>query len=71
MPLGYTWQDFLSGKLHIDHIIPIAAFNFRSPGDADFKHCWALKNLRLLPAKENMRKGAKLTAPHQPGLAFG
>jgi len=71
MPPGNSWQDFLSGKLHIDHIIPIAAFNFRSPGDADFKRCWALKNLRLLPAKENMRKGAKLTAPHQPGLAFG
>jgi len=71
LPSGYTWNDFLAGTLHIDHITPVSAFNFKSVTDLDFKRCWALKNLRLLPAKENMRKGAKLTAPHQPGLAFG
>ena len=24
VPSGYTWQDFLEGKLHVDHIIPIS-----------------------------------------------
>ncbi|MBA7577365.1 hypothetical protein ES695_16320 [Candidatus Atribacteria bacterium 1244-E10-H5-B2] len=68
MPEGYTWQDFLSGELHIDHIIPVLVFNFSKTEHADFKRCWALSNLRLLPAKENLIKGAKLDRPFQPAL---
>jgi len=68
MPKGYTWQDFLNGNLHIDHIIPISAFNFLSSEHLDFRRCWALNNLQLLPAKENMSKGAKLITPFQPSL---
>ena len=68
MPDGYTWDDFLSGALHIDHETPVAVFNFTSPSDHDFKRCWALTNLRLLPALENLKKGAKLRIPFQPSL---
>jgi 5-methylcytosine-specific restriction endonuclease McrA len=71
VPIGYTWDDFLSGELHLDHIIPRSAFNFKSQYDIDFKRCWALENLRLLPAKENMAKGSRLEKPFQPSLAFG
>lgn len=70
MPKGYTWQDYLSGKLHIDHIIPINAFNFTSPKHIDFKKCWALNNLRLLPARENLTKSKKIDKPFQPSLAI-
>ena len=68
MPKGYNWQDFIQGKLHIDHIIPISAFNFDCPEHIDFKNCWALENLRLLPAKENLIKHNKLVRPFQPAL---
>lgn len=68
IPEGYAWQDFLDGKLHIDHIIPISAFNYSKPEHADFRRCWALSNLQLLPAKENLRKSNKLTKPFQPAL---
>ncbi|MBA7591448.1 hypothetical protein ES708_33605 [subsurface metagenome] len=68
IPETYNWQGYLSGNLHIDHIIPISAFNFTRPEHIDFKRCWALKNLRLLPAKENLIKHAKLTKPFQPAL---
>lgn len=68
MPAGYTWKDYLKGKLHIDHIIPISAFNFTRPEHTDFKRCWALSNLRLLPAKENFIKHSKLAKPFQPAL---
>lgn len=68
MPKGYTWQGYLSGKLHIDHRIPISAFNFTKPEHTDFKRCWALSNLRLLPAKENIIKSNKLSRPFQPAL---
>jgi len=68
MPEGYTWEDVLGGKLHIDHIVPISAFNFTKPEHADFKHCWALDNLQLLPARENILKSNKLFKPFQPAL---
>ena len=68
MPKEYTWQDFLDGKLHIDHIIPLSAFNFDKPEHTDFKRCWTLSNLRLLPAKENFIKHNKLDKQFQPAL---
>ncbi len=70
MPDGYTWQDYLNGELHIDHKVPIAVFNFDKPEDIDFNRCWALKNLQLLPAKENMSKKDNLTKHFQPSLIF-
>jgi len=70
IPKGYIWQDYLEGKLHIDHIIPKKVFNFTKPEHPDFRRCWALKNLRLLPARENLIKGAKLARPFQPSLAL-
>jgi len=57
MPEGYTWQDFVDGKLHVDHIKPISAFNFDSPEHPEFAECWALDNLQLLTAFDNMSKG--------------
>ena len=68
MPPGCTWADFMSGALHIDHIIPVSAHNFSTPEDIDFRKCWALSNLRLLPASENLEKRAKLDRPFQPSL---
>lgn len=68
LPKGYTWQDFLEGKLHIDHKIPKSIFNFSKPEHIDFKRCWALKNLQLLPAKENLKKSSKTTKAFQPSL---
>lgn len=68
MPQDYTWADFMTGELHIEHIVPVSAFNFTTPQCHDFKRCWALSNLRLLPALENLKKGTKLLAPFQPSL---
>lgn len=63
---GMTWDNY--GDWHIDHIIPLAAFNFETPDDIDFKRAWALKNLQPLWALENHRKKDKLDAPFQPSL---
>jgi hypothetical protein len=70
IPKGYTWQDCLGGRLHIDHKIPKSVFNFTKPEHIDFKRCWALSNLQLLPAKENIRKHNNLEKPFQPALAI-
>lgn len=65
---GMTWENY--GEWHIDHKIPIAAFNFNKPEDLDFKRCWTLKNLQPLWAKENMSKHAKVNKPFQPSLTI-
>jgi len=67
---GYCWQDYISGALHLDHIVPVAAHNYRSADDIDFKRCWALSNLRLIPKEENYLKRAKLFKPFQPALCI-
>ena len=68
MPKGYNWNDYLEGKLHIDHIVPISVFNYTDYKHIDFKRCWSLSNLQLLPARENLIKNAKLYKPFQPAL---
>jgi hypothetical protein len=63
---GMSWENY--GKWHIDHRIPIAAFNFETPFDLDFRQCWALRNLRPLWAGPNMSKKDKVARPFQPSL---
>ena len=65
---GMSWDN--RELWHIDHIIPISAFNFEKPEDEDFKRCWALKNLQPLWAKDNLEKNNKLKKPFQPSLVF-
>lgn len=65
---GMAWNNY--GKWHIDHIIPVSAFNYTLPEHIDFKRCWALKNLQPLWAIDNIKKGKKLTKPFQPSLAL-
>jgi len=63
---GMSWKNH--GEWHIDHEIPISAFNFTKPEHEDFKRCWALKNLQPMWAVENIIKSNKLTKPFQPSL---
>lgn len=70
MPKGWTWDDFMAGRLHIEHKTPLSAFNFTSENDLDFRRAWALSNLRLLPAAENIAKGDTVDGPFQPSLGF-
>jgi len=67
---GMTWEKFMNGEIHIDHILPVSAFNFEKPEDIDFQRCWALKNLQPMWAKENISKNNKIEKPLQMGLIF-
>ena len=44
------WGD----DLHIDHIIPCSLFDHTN--EEEIKKCWNWRNLRYLPAKENISK---------------
>lgn len=65
---GMTWANY--GEWHIDHRIPLAAFNYETPDDFDFKRAWALSNLCPMWAVKNRQKSDKLDKPFQPSLAF-
>lgn len=65
---GMTWKNY--GTWHIDHKIPLAAHNFITPDDIDFKRAWDLSNLQPLWASENQKKYAKLSKPFQPSLTI-
>ena len=52
-----SWQRFMSGEIHIDHVRPVASFDLSS--ESQIKECWALPNLRPCWKSENIRKGAR------------
>ena len=54
------WDKILNGEIHVDHIIPISFFKFKSMDDVEFKYCWSLNNLQPLWAKDNLRKNNKI-----------
>ena len=61
IPEGYVEDDIRKNNvLHIDHIIPASLYEYSSYEDGEFKKCWSLKNLRLLPAFKNISKSNKL-----------
>jgi hypothetical protein len=64
-----TWENY-GTYWQIDHKIPIAAFNFATPNDIDFKRCWSLFNLQPLEATQNASKGARVDRDFQPSLAL-
>lgn len=62
---GMSWENY--GTIwHIDHKIPVSAFNPLC--DEDIRRCWSLGNLQPLFAIDNLKKGASLEHPFQPGL---
>lgn len=56
---GMTWENF--GKWHMDHIVPISAFDLFDPLQVQIACNWT--NIRPLWAKANLRKSKKITHP--------
>lgn len=56
MKPGMTWQQFIDGKIQIDHIKPNCKFNYYSTSCVQFKECWSLSNLQLLWKRDNELK---------------
>ena len=53
---GMIWDNYGRGGWVVDHIRPICSFSYSTAEDLQFKECWALENLRLIPAAENLKK---------------
>lgn len=63
--LAEDWPDGFPEDIenyHIDHIIPINHYKEQGKLESmeDIMECFALENLRLIPAKENLSKGFKV-----------
>lgn len=56
---GMSWEAYLRGDIHTDHIRPISWFKYDSMDHPDFKKCWCLDNLQPLWAKDNITKQAR------------
>lgn len=54
---GMNWSNM--SDWHIDHIVPLAAFQFDRASDAGFKAAWSITNLRPFWRLENIRKNAQ------------
>jgi hypothetical protein len=54
-----SWDN--PSSFHIDHIVPLASFDLTDPAQLKVACNW--QNLRPIPPKKNMSKGAKLTEP--------
>jgi hypothetical protein len=55
---GMTWNNWSKNGWHIDHIIPLASFDFTDYEQQ--KQAWHYTNLRPLWSEENMRKHNKI-----------
>lgn len=56
--LGMNWDN--RHDWHIDHIVPIKAFNIKDVDSKEFKACFSLHNLRPVWPKENREKYWKI-----------
>ena len=51
---GMTWDAFVDGHIHIDHIVPMATFDRTSL--QGIRQAWALSNIRASWPKDNLSK---------------
>jgi len=57
---GMTWDKYIAGHIHIDHILPVSSFDIKEVGDDEWKACWAITNLRPMWGHENIKKSNKV-----------
>lgn len=59
---GKKLNDALEEGYHVDHIKPLSSYSVIKDGAVDwdaFRECWAISNLKVIPAADNLAKGAK------------
>jgi hypothetical protein len=65
---GMTWDLFMSGDIHIDHIIPCAHFDLTREDHQ--RICFHYTNTQPEWAVKNISRGAKLYEPTQITLGI-
>ncbi len=57
---GISLKEAFRQNYHLDHIHPLWTYKVREVGDEIFQECWAIKNLKMVPAEVNLAKGGKV-----------
>ncbi len=57
---GMTWENYGLYGWHIDHIVPLSSFSYKTTDDREFQACWALSNLRPMWRQDNLIKSNKV-----------
>lgn len=60
---GKSLRKALNEGYHIDHIHPLSRYKVLTDKGVDwdvFRACWAMSNLKAIPAADNLAKGAKI-----------
>lgn len=65
---GMNWGNWGRGSWHIDHIVPLAAFDLSDPGEC--KVACNFRNHRPLWASRNMAKAAAMPPPNRVPVAL-
>lgn len=68
LPNGITWDDFIYGEYHIDHIVPLSYFNYDDSKNLEFVFAWRIENLRIISAEDNLKKSDKIDLEYQKPL---
>lgn len=68
LPKDITWDDFIYGDYHIDHIIPLDYFKYEKIESLDFFLAWRLENLRIITSSDNIKKSNKIDQKDQREL---
>lgn len=55
-----TLRETFRMNWHLDHYKPLSSYNVKSIDSQEFKDCWAISNLRMIPAAENLAKSNKI-----------
>lgn len=54
---GMTWEKCFNGEIHLDHVVPCAAFDLSDPEQQ--RVCFGYQNIQPLWACDNLSKGAR------------
>jgi len=65
---GMTWELYMSGDIHIDHIIPLDSFDMNNPNEQQI--CFNWRNLWPMWEPDNIRKSNKLVHSYQAPLLW-
>ncbi|MEE8598578.1 MAG: hypothetical protein V3S69_03560 [Dehalococcoidales bacterium] len=57
---GITLKQSFTRNFHLDHIHPLKEYRVEELGDQYFQDCWAVDNLKMIPAELNLKKGSKV-----------
>jgi len=62
---GVNLLESFEEGFHLDHTMPHKVFMIKAVDSPSFKECWAISNLKMVPAKMNLAKGSRVIGSYK------